>query len=194
MKQIRSLKEIIDIELNVSGRLGLFNESPTERDNTVDFKYTNNWSLNKSMWDYRWESDDSDICMSLKWLNKPQTLRKMITSVRNYDHDCTREKQLRSCGDLLNVINKITLDGFNSYYKITQHNTRHGHYSHSTFDIYITRLETDIEFKARSEAQIKYINGILKAKFKHDQKVAIDYAMRELAQYELLRKKFGLKE
>lgn len=195
MKQITKLSEIVDIELNTGDRLGLFNESCSEENNTVNFKYKDGWELNRSMWDYRWETDNSNVCKSLKWLGMAQKLRKKIKSIKNNNRFNEKQEHHLECnGNLLNTISKYENDGFNTYYKIQRHSTSMGHYSHSTFDIYITRRETNIEFEDRSNAQLKYINDILKSRFKEKQDKDIMEASQELAQYKMLQEKFGVKE
>lgn len=180
MYKITSLSEITKIKLDTGERLGLFNESCIEKNNTVDFSYGIGWNNAETMWKYRF-TDKSDLCKSLAWIAEPIQLRKRIKSVKTTE-------EFTDCAEILSIINKYK--DSKVFFQLKKHSGHGGYFSHSTLDLFIHRMETKDDFERRSKAQIEYINLILQEK--HETELALEKAIddKDHKEFQRLKKKF----
>ena len=142
------------------------------------------------MWDFRWEpGDKKGPCESLGWLQHKQILKKKVKELRP-DYDFSSTKNLNNALDLKDILEE-NLNQYDTHWLLQRHNTSGGYYSHTTLDIYITRIETSEEFQKRVKAQIDYVNNILEKRYNKECKAKADSEASEKAELERLQQKYG---
>jgi len=175
-----TLNDLPKIKLDISERLDLFKEGPGNTDK-IPF-YKNGWKNVKSMWDFRWESENrNEYCKSLIWLRKPIQICKMVKSFKaESDYASTRE--------VLDTLKEYS-EQYEVNYSLQKH-SRNGYYDHTTLDIYIMKKETPDEFKIRKKWQENYINKILDTRKKEVEEKKKREKKKEIQQLKILKEKY----